>query len=251
MRDKDESLSIVDASWRPADSVRGSHPKYWRYRMSAPFLLRTFLQQVATIVLRLGALDIEAHPPGSLVQLLKYVFEFLRRDQIDRAASPRRDQEKHAPEHNIQAFQQTDHGIQVLQVVPGNRGVDLSRQAALPRPTNCIQGPVIGPWDAPKCIMNLSRGAVQADGQPRQATSLQVGDGMPGQQRSCARRERGPYASPCRVFHQFENVGALERVATGQHEDRNVHLRNLVDHAPCLVRAQFQRAAGWLGTRPA
>ena len=52
-----------------------------------------------------GALDVELHPPRSLVQFLKDLLEFSAGDKTDTRATPSGHQKENAPQHDIELLE--------------------------------------------------------------------------------------------------------------------------------------------------
>ena len=74
-----------------------------------------------------------------------------------------------------------------MKVVAGHRGVHLHRQFGFMGPFNRVQSSLPGPGDAPETIVQLRRGAIQAQRQTHQAALLQLEDRLTGKQRSGTR----------------------------------------------------------------
>ena len=83
------------------------------------------------------------------------------------------------------------------------------------------------------------------------ARLLQLEDGLAGQQRRGAGRERDLHALVGGVADQLEDILALQRVAAGKDEDRHVHRRRSGRSAPCPRRVVSSSgwAMGWAAAR--
>ena len=99
--------------------------------------------------------------------------------------------------------------------------------------------------------MRLGAGAVEAYCQTRQSGIFQPKDDLPREQRRGAGRERNAHAHFAGVRDEFKQVRTLDRIATGEHENRHFHGRNLIDEVLALVGGQFHGMAQRLRSRPA
>src|SRR5690242_2045357 len=78
---EDETLAFVDAARGASNAVGAGGPEHFghgRVGLAAAPGFRSLLQQEAAVMLRLGALDIELHPPRGLIQLFENLLEFFR-----------------------------------------------------------------------------------------------------------------------------------------------------------------------------
>ena len=55
----------------------------------------------------------------------------------------------------------------------------------------------------------------------------------------------------CRVMHQFEDIGPLEGISSGEDENGRIQLRNIVEELFRFCCAEFQWVTLGLRTRPA
>ncbi len=91
--------------------------------------------------------------------------------------------------------------------------------------------------------MSLCACSVHADGESGQPSFLEPHDDLPGEEGCCARRERHTHSARTRVADQLKQIRPLDRIASRENEDRNLHRGNLVDQARALICAQFHRVA--------
>ena len=130
-------------------------------------------------------------------------------------------------------------------------GMHLDRNARLVGPLDGLDGPRPRAGKAPERVVNLRRRAVQRDAQPHQTGLFQLENGLPRQQRRCARRQRHLHALVRGVADQLEYVLSFQWIPAGKHENRHVHRGDLVDQRLPLRVRQLIGMSDRLGGRPA
>src|SRR5215831_108541 len=123
-------------------------------------------------MLPLGCLDTERNVFGSIVELGKHGFMLMSTEQFSGLPSPRGYKEEHAPQRYAERGEQLNHVVQVSDVIPGNRGIDLNRQACFAAPSHSVECLPVGAPYTSKSIVQFGGRAIQAQGQPPQADVL-------------------------------------------------------------------------------
>jgi nucleotide-binding universal stress UspA family protein len=134
-----------------------------------------------------------------------------------------------------------------VRVVAADGGVHLDGNARLVGPLNGLDGARPRAGQAAEGVVNLGRRAVERDAEPHQAGFLQLEDRFARQQRRGAGRERHLHAFAGGVADQLEDVFALQRIAAGKHEDRHVHVGDLVDQRLAFGVGQLVGVGDGLG----
>ena len=232
--DEDEPFAVVQSARRAADQCRRILSGV-ALADSRPALSRMLLQQVAAVVLRLGGLDVEGRGPRELVKIFAKTCSnssaFSRSLSLPRPVGTRK-KTLHSVicrlsiSATMSSISPMLRRLKVVLICTGKPTSLAQRTASrvrandplMPRNASCVCG----------------AGAVHADGQPRQAGFLEPDDNLPRQQRRGARRERDAHAHRPGVADQLEQIGPLDGVAAGEHEDGHLHRRNLIDQVACL-----------------
>ena len=121
----------------------------------------------------------------------------------------------------------------------------------LARPLRGHQGLREGPGLASEGVVASRVREVEAQGHLVEARGLEVHDHRLGEPVS-GRRDRGhPQALLLRVPDEDEEVGPVQGIAAGQHEEGRTQGRHLIDDGQSLIRRELEGVAVGSGTRPA
>jgi hypothetical protein len=88
--------------------------------------------------------------------------------------------------------------------------------------------------------------AIHAHRKACEASLFQAYDHLSGQQWSSARREGYTNAHSAGMTNQFKEIRPLQRIASGEHKDRNLQVGNLVNQMLPFCSGEFHRMAIWL-----
>lgn len=148
MRDESEALSIIDSE-RSSD-LEG-------------FGGARLLNHDTTVVMTLGGLDVVRGGVAEVMQLEKERFHFIGREQILRFAAACGDELEDTPEDGFDDREQGYEGIEFVQVLLCERGVDLNGETGLFCFVDGGHSEVPGAWDTSEAVMALACGSVDAE----------------------------------------------------------------------------------------
>ena len=198
------------------------------------------LQHKAPVMVRLGGFDAVGPAPRFLPQLLEHLFALPRVNTLLSLAAPDRNQKKHRPEHDAEAFHQLSHHRHLMHVMPGNRGVDLHRHADFFQISKTLQRGFKRAGDAAKRVMCRSAGSVKAD---RNAADSRFYDLARDFRTDPGAVSGQSHAQPAvrRVTRELEDVFSKERFATAQDENGVGIAGDLLDDSQGLGSGQVKR----------
>ena len=98
-------------------------------------------------------------------------------------------------------------------------GVHLDGDSGLIGPFDGLNGARPCAGKTSEGIVNLGSGTVERNAEANQACFLEFEDGLAGEQRRCAGRERDLDAFSGCVTDELKDIGALERIAAGEDEE--------------------------------
>ena len=153
-------------------------------------LFKIVLQQVAAVVHGLGGLDLEVDAVRELVDLAEDLLEFLAGEQVVELAAAHGNQEEDVPHDDGQLLKEIAEVVEVVGVVAADGGVHLDGNAGLVGPLDGLDGARPGAGKAAEGVVNLGGRAVERDAEADEAGFLQLEDGLAGEQRRGAGRER-------------------------------------------------------------
>ncbi len=109
----------------------------------------------------------------------KRLFHLLRIDSLLLDTSTNRNEKERGPHGDSLVGQQRGHRIELPEITPCDRGVDLYRHAQFAGVLEHDHGSLKTPFPAAEGIMGLGIHAVQADSQPLNAGILRLLEGLP------------------------------------------------------------------------
>ncbi|MPM30032.1 hypothetical protein SDC9_76574 [bioreactor metagenome] len=164
-----------------------------------------------------------------------------------------RDQEEHAPQADAHLQHVTEQLRQFVDVALGDSGVHLEPQALVADHGGGPPGGGVRPLEAAEGVVGLRPGPVQGQRDGLRPRGVQLGQPFGGELRRHRRRQRHRQPGRRPVRDQLGQVRPLERVATGQHDQRawRVPSGDVVQQRLALVGGELTRIGPGLGIGPA
>src|ERR1035437_9157122 len=194
-------------------------------------------------MLCLSSLDVEARGLREGVESGEDLLELFGGQQIAEFSATGGDEEENAPQRNLEALHQGDQVLDLSDVPAAERGIDLDRESDFVGPANGVERSSKRARHASKCVMRLGARAIHAHRKACEASLFQAYDHLPGQQWSSARGEGYANAHCAGMTDQFKEIRPLQRIAPGEHKDRNLQVGNLVNQMLPFCSGEFHRMA--------
>ena len=175
-----------------------------------------------------------------------------RRDPLFFDAASDGHEEERGPHRDPLPGEQLGDGVDLVEIPPGDRRVDLDGHPQSPGVGQHAERPLEAAFPAAKSVVRRGVGAVEADPQPPHARRADPLERLGRGQRRRRRGQRHLQARGHRVADQVAQVRAFQRVAAGQHEHRPPReRRHLLDQGHRLLGGQLVRIGLLLRRRPA
>jgi hypothetical protein len=114
-------------------------------------------------------------------------------------------------------------------------GVDLERKAELSRPARRLDRAVERPRGEPEAVVQIRAREVERERDLVEARVLELREPLERQLLRGGRYRRDAQASGLSVADELGEVGAAERIAAAQDEERRAHVGDGVDEAQAFV----------------
>ncbi len=203
-------------------------------------LFRLSLARNAEVMGGAGSLEFDIPLHLRVIHPVEHSLVLFRRNLLvvgDFHATTYRHQEEQVQSHGPQATGQRQCFRHLVDIVTGDRGVDLKGNAGLAQVVDAHQRLVKGAR-SPKDIVCLPIGAVKADADAADTGFLNLRR-YPAIDKRAVCRQGDDQAGMAGVGGDVENVGPEEWFAARQHENRAGEGGNVVDHELCFTRGQI------------
>ncbi len=194
----------------------------------------------AVVVRRAGGLEVHGGGLAEVVEPVQHVLVFLRRDHlIGQTRGPAHGhQQEDMPRRRADALAKFEYLLEVVQVVAGDRGVDLELHALGLEAFDAAHGGVERAGHAAEGVMRLGVVAVDGNGATLHARFPDLAGRLRGDQRAVGRHDAAQ-ALGRGVGHQLVDIGAHHGIAARKDDDRIAHAREGVDQGLGLFGGQF------------